>query len=86
RWAFRPDLGLACLSGLKALPQSFGAVSDRYAGDVHHGNGVYAMVPGPDGHPYTDGYRYGDVVNTGHLMAKYQRFPADNDLLPQRLW
>jgi M6 family metalloprotease-like protein len=39
------------------------------AGDVHHGGGVDAMAPGPDGHPNTDAYQRGRIVVTGHTIS-----------------
>jgi hypothetical protein len=39
------------------------------AGDVHHGAGVDAMAPGPDGHPNTDGYQKGRITETGHTIS-----------------
>lgn len=39
------------------------------AGDVHHGDGVDAMAPGPDLHPNTDGYQKGRIVDTGHSIS-----------------
>jgi M6 family metalloprotease-like protein len=32
------------------------------AGDLHHGAGVDAIAPGPDGHPNTDAYQDGRIV------------------------
>jgi hypothetical protein len=39
------------------------------SGDVHHGGGVDAMVPGPDGHPNTDAYQSGRITVTGHTIS-----------------
>lgn len=39
------------------------------AGDVHHGAGVDAIAPGPDGHPNTDAYQRGRIVVTGHTIS-----------------
>jgi len=39
------------------------------AGDVHHGSGVDAMAPGPDGHPNTDGYQRGRITVTGQTIS-----------------
>lgn len=38
-------------------------------GDVHHGGGVDAIAPGPDGHPNTDGYQRGRITVTGHTIS-----------------
>jgi M6 family metalloprotease-like protein len=37
--------------------------------DLHRASAVDAMVPGPDGHPNTDGYQSGVIVNTGHTIS-----------------
>jgi M6 family metalloprotease-like protein len=39
------------------------------AGDVHHALGVDAIGPGPGGHPNTDGYQKGRIVQTGHTLS-----------------
>ncbi len=39
------------------------------SGDVHHGGGVDAMAPGPDGHPNTDAYQSGRITVTGHTIS-----------------
>lgn len=37
--------------------------------DLYRAEGVDAIAPGPDGHPNTDGYQDGAIVNTGHLIT-----------------
>ncbi|MBT8063340.1 MAG: fibronectin type III domain-containing protein, partial [Gammaproteobacteria bacterium] len=39
------------------------------AGDVHHGAGVDAIGPGPGGHPNTDAYQGGTIIQVGHTIS-----------------
>ena len=39
------------------------------AGDAHHGLGVDAIGPGPGGHPNTDAYQGGTIIQTGHTIS-----------------
>lgn len=38
-------------------------------GDIHHGDGIDAMAPGPDLHPNTDAYQSGRIVATGNTIS-----------------
>jgi M6 family metalloprotease-like protein len=38
-------------------------------GDVHRGGAVDAITTGPGGHPNTDAYQNGNIINTGHTIS-----------------
>ncbi len=56
------------------------------SGDVHHGGGVDAMAPGPDGHPNTDAYQSGRDHRDWTHDLQHQFFRPCHDVLPQRMW
>ncbi|NNE06783.1 MAG: M6 family metalloprotease domain-containing protein [Xanthomonadales bacterium] len=39
------------------------------AGDVHRAGGVDAIGPGPGGHPNTDAYQAGNIIQVGHAIT-----------------